>query len=63
MLMKEKVIFMFIDEVILNVIGGRGGDGVTSFRHENLLKWEDLMEVMEVTEVMLSLLEMRDLKH
>ena len=31
MLMKEKVIFMFIDEVILNVIGGRGGDGVTSF--------------------------------
>lgn len=29
---------MFIDEVILNVIGGRGGDGVTSFRHEKFVE-------------------------
>ena len=61
--MKEKVIFMFIDEVILNVIGGRGGDGVTSFRHEKFVEMGGPDGGMEVTEVMLSLLEMRDLKH
>lgn len=29
---------MFIDEVVLNVIGGKGGDGSSSFRHEKFIE-------------------------
>lgn len=29
---------MFIDEVVLNVTGGRGGDGCSSFRHEKFIE-------------------------
>ena len=29
---------MFIDEVILKVVGGKGGDGCSSFRHEKFVE-------------------------
>jgi len=29
---------MFIDEVIIKVSGGKGGDGCTSFRHEKFIE-------------------------
>ena len=39
---------MFVDEVTVKLIAGKGGDGCTSFRRENMLKWADLTVVMVV---------------
>ena len=30
---------MFIDEVSIKVVAGKGGDGVVSFRRENTCSW------------------------
>ena len=41
---------MFIDEVIVNLKAGDGGNGCMSFRHENIYQKEDQMGVMEEKE-------------
>ena len=43
---------MFIDEVKVKLIAGRGGDGIVAFRRENMyLKVDQLVEMVAVVAV------------
>lgn len=48
----ERRVYMFVDQVKVHIKAGKGGDGLVSFRHENMLPMVDLLEAMEVTEEM-----------
>lgn len=39
---------MFVDEVLIDLVAGTGGNGCMAYRRENISLWEDLMAVMVV---------------
>jgi GTPase involved in cell partitioning and DNA repair len=42
----------FIDEATIRIYAGDGGNGIASFRRENMSQWVGQMVVMEVKEAL-----------